>query len=199
MTATGFGRSASGGGQQGRWVGGPGGGRTAGPARAGGRAGGGGAGGADEAAAEALRLVAEFPRPQRLYVLFLEAADSHRLNAHLTRCVPCCWRCRAAAGVRHRAAAAPGWLLGLACSRFARPSSLPLLHHGKRMPARLHVAHALVAELTTACTARAARRRCMTAKLRALTAGEHAGAGLRCGRALPPLLLACCHGVGAGI
>ena len=36
-------------------------------------------------AAESLRLVAEFPRPLRLYVLFLEAADSHRLNAHLAR------------------------------------------------------------------------------------------------------------------
>ena len=88
MTATGFGRSGNGG-QPGRW--GSGGGRQAAPGRGGGGrggmgpGGGGAAGGADEAAAEALRLVAEFPRPQRLYVLFLEAADSHRLNAHLIR------------------------------------------------------------------------------------------------------------------
>ncbi len=98
LTAAGFGRtsssSGSGGtaGLQGRW-GGAGGRQQApqAPARgAGGRgsggAGGGAAAGADEAAAEALKLVAEFPRPQWLYVLFLEAADSHRLNSHLMRC-----------------------------------------------------------------------------------------------------------------
>ena len=97
VTAAGFGRGSSGG-QQGRWGAGSGrqqqqpqrgaagrggGGAAGGGGGFGGTAGGGGA--ADEAAAEALRLVAEFPRPQRLYVLFLEAADSHRLNAHLAR------------------------------------------------------------------------------------------------------------------
>ncbi|KAI3423926.1 hypothetical protein D9Q98_009760 [Chlorella vulgaris] len=45
----------------------------------------GGGGWCEDAAAESLRLVAEFPRQQRLYVLFLEAADSHRLNSHLIR------------------------------------------------------------------------------------------------------------------
>lgn len=37
--------------------------------------------------AASLALVSEFPRAQRLYVLFLEAADSHRLNSALVRCV----------------------------------------------------------------------------------------------------------------
>lgn len=97
MTATGFGRSGGGAGQQARWAAGAGGGRQHGQQHGqrgvGGRPGGGGpgfggGGGADEAVAESLRLVAEFPRPQRLYVLFLEAADSHRLNAHLIRQAP---------------------------------------------------------------------------------------------------------------
>lgn len=65
----------------------------------------GGGGWCEDAAAESLRLVAEFPRQQRLYVLFLEAADSHRLNSHLIRQggparglteerAQCCMRCR---------------------------------------------------------------------------------------------------------
>jgi hypothetical protein len=59
----------------------------------GGRGSGGGAAaaGAEELVAESLRLVAEFPSPQRLHILFLEAADSHRLNAHLARQVD--WLC----------------------------------------------------------------------------------------------------------
>lgn len=40
---------------------------------------------AQEAAQAALRISAEFPAALRLYVLFLEAADSHRLNSNLSR------------------------------------------------------------------------------------------------------------------
>ncbi len=36
--------------------------------------------------AAALAVAAEFPPAQRLFVLFLEAADSHRLNRQLVRC-----------------------------------------------------------------------------------------------------------------
>lgn len=39
----------------------------------------------DEAVTAALEVVAEFPRPLRLHALFLEAADSHRLNTNLVR------------------------------------------------------------------------------------------------------------------
>ncbi len=51
--------------------------------------------------AAALAVAAEFPPAQRLFVLFLEAADSHRLNRQLIRfgaCVaPPCAPCAAAA------------------------------------------------------------------------------------------------------
>ena len=43
------------------------------------------AGAAAEGVAAALALAAEFPPAQRLYALFLEAADSHRLNRQLLR------------------------------------------------------------------------------------------------------------------
>jgi hypothetical protein len=43
----------------------------------------------DEAAAASLEAAARFPPAQRLFVLFLEAADSARFNAHLTQCA--CW------------------------------------------------------------------------------------------------------------
>jgi hypothetical protein len=33
-----------------------------------------------------LAAAGRFPPAQRLFVLFLEAADSHRLNAHLMQC-----------------------------------------------------------------------------------------------------------------
>ena len=47
----------------------------------------GNAGAAADGVVAALALAAEFPPAQRLYVLFLEAADSHRLNRQLLRCV----------------------------------------------------------------------------------------------------------------
>ena len=39
----------------------------------------------DAAAATAAALMSDFPRPLRLYILFLEAADSHRLNTALIK------------------------------------------------------------------------------------------------------------------
>ena len=42
--------------------------------------------GADELAASSLEAAWRFPPAQRLFVLFLEAADSHRLNTCLIRC-----------------------------------------------------------------------------------------------------------------
>lgn len=73
-------------------AGAPGGQQPSGHRRRGGRGGGGGnggGGGADEGAAASLELAARFPPPQRLFVLFLEAADSHRFNAHLAQCACC--------------------------------------------------------------------------------------------------------------
>ena len=57
--------------------------------RGGGGGNGGGGGGVDEAAAASLEAAARFPPAQRLFVLFLEAADSHRFNAHLAQCACC--------------------------------------------------------------------------------------------------------------
>ena len=42
--------------------------------------------GLDDGCAAALEVSAMFPPAQRLFVLFLEAADSHRFNTHLTAC-----------------------------------------------------------------------------------------------------------------
>ncbi|KAK9820041.1 hypothetical protein WJX72_005403 [[Myrmecia] bisecta] len=44
-------------------------------------------GSGEEGVAATLAVVAEFPPAQRLYVLFLEAADSHRLNTCVVRCM----------------------------------------------------------------------------------------------------------------
>jgi hypothetical protein len=41
----------------------------------------------EEGLVASLQVIAEFPHAQRLYVMFLEAADSHRLNSSLVRCV----------------------------------------------------------------------------------------------------------------
>jgi hypothetical protein len=49
---------------------------------------GGGSTGGEEGLAASLQIIAEFPQAQRLYVMFLEAADSHRLNSSLIRCGP---------------------------------------------------------------------------------------------------------------
>lgn len=181
LTAAGFGRtsssSGSGGtaGLQGRWGGG---GRQQAPAvpsRGAGGRGSGGAGasaaaGADEAAAEALKLVAEFPRPQWLYVLFLEAADSHRLNSHLVRCggaaVHAVW------GV-HGQTAGCCVVQVPCCAHLSRLSLQDCFSDlcGAMVPA--------TAERTCVVTS-IHPCRCMTGKLRSLTAGEHAGGGLRC-------------------
>ena len=50
-----------------------------------GLAGKGGGSGGEEGLVASLQLLAEFPQAQRLYVMFLEAADSHRLNSSLIR------------------------------------------------------------------------------------------------------------------
>ena len=42
--------------------------------------------GLDDGCAASLEVSAMFPPAQRLFVLFLEAADSHRFNTHLTTC-----------------------------------------------------------------------------------------------------------------
>lgn len=42
--------------------------------------------GLDDGSAASLEVAAMFPPAQRLFVLFLEAADSHRFNTHLTSC-----------------------------------------------------------------------------------------------------------------
>ena len=42
--------------------------------------------GMEDLAASSLEAAARFPPAQRLLVLFLEAADSHRLNRALSRC-----------------------------------------------------------------------------------------------------------------
>lgn len=42
--------------------------------------------GLDDGSAASLEVAAMFPLAQRLFVLFLEAADSHRLNTHLATC-----------------------------------------------------------------------------------------------------------------
>lgn len=44
--------------------------------------------GLDDGSAASLEIAAMFPPAQRLFVLFLEAADSHRFNTHLTACAP---------------------------------------------------------------------------------------------------------------
>eukprot|EP00887_Chlorella_sp_A99_P005741 scaffold1.g5741.t1 len=94
-TATGFGGGGAGGGPGSRGA----------RMRQGGR--GGGAAGLEEGAAAALALVSQFPRAQRLYVLFLEAADSHRLNSALVRCMAARLRgLREQAGGDHGAAGA---------------------------------------------------------------------------------------------
>ena len=41
--------------------------------------------GSAERALFAARVAGEFPAPLRVFVLFLEAADSHAVNAHLLR------------------------------------------------------------------------------------------------------------------
>ncbi|BDA45455.1 hypothetical protein COCOBI_07-2420 [Coccomyxa sp. Obi] len=43
--------------------------------------------GLDDGSAASLEVAAMFPPAQRLFVLFLEAADSHRFNTHLTACM----------------------------------------------------------------------------------------------------------------
>lgn len=95
LTAAGFGPgsgrgggalpSSSASGRGGGGLRGPAWGGGGGRARAGGRTGsgaasGGAGAGTEESVAAALSAVSQFPRAQRLYVLFLEAADSHRLN-----------------------------------------------------------------------------------------------------------------------
>ena len=42
----------------------------------------------EEGVAASLAVLSEFPVAQRLHVMFLEAADSHRLNSNIIRCVP---------------------------------------------------------------------------------------------------------------
>lgn len=51
--------------------------------------GGPGRGPLDDSSSASLEVAAAFPPAQRLFVLFLEAADSHRLNTHLATCAPC--------------------------------------------------------------------------------------------------------------
>lgn len=95
VTAAGFGPGGGGGTAGGRgpwrqqpgppaggvqWVGG-GGGRLRSGAKAGPGA------GAEEGVTAALAVVSQFPRSQRLHILFLEVADSHRLNSSLVRCM----------------------------------------------------------------------------------------------------------------
>jgi len=64
----------------------------------------------DEAAACAARVMSEFPHALSLYILFLEAADSHRLNAALTRVMT--EKLKSLATPQALMAAAPGQSLG---------------------------------------------------------------------------------------
>jgi hypothetical protein len=64
----------------------------------------------DEAAACAARIMSEFPHALSLYILFLEAADSHRLNTALTRVMT--EKLKSLAKPQATMAAAPGQSLG---------------------------------------------------------------------------------------
>lgn len=51
--------------------------------------------------AASLAVLTEFPVAQRLHVMFLEAADSHRLNSNIIRWVPGVGKRVSGGGGRH--------------------------------------------------------------------------------------------------
>ena len=55
----------------------------------------------EELAASTLEVAWRFPPAQRLFVLFLEAADSHRLNKSLLRQVHVCFWMQATSMSQH--------------------------------------------------------------------------------------------------